>query len=66
MTLIVSVPIHAIETIKSDLMNLKKNPKTIITQIGGNDLCEKETSVEKVSNDYATLVAETKTKFSKF
>ena len=49
-----------IETIKSDLMNLKKNPKAIITQVGGNDLCEKETSV---SNDYATLVAETKTKF---
>ena len=44
-------------------MNLKNNPKTIITQVGGNDLCEKETSVEKVSNDYDTLVAETKTKF---
>ena len=44
-------------------MILKKNQKA--TQVGGNNLCEIETSVEKALNDFATqvLVAETKAIF---
>ena len=49
-----------IETIKSDLMSLKKNPETNITKLGGNDLVSCKPILEKYLLIIRPFCAETK------
>lgn len=57
------IPGGHIKDVKECVRNLKVKPKTIVTQIGGNDLSNENTDVEQVSTDYTTLLTEIKTKF---
>ena len=52
-----------IDNVKADIKDLSFVPKTIITQIGGNDLDRADASVEQITSDYAVLFTEVKDKF---
>ena len=47
----------------SSSLNAVQSSKTIITQIGGNDLDRADTSVEQITSDYAVQFTEVKDKF---
>ena len=52
-----------IKDVKDDLQKLKNKPKAIMTQVGGNDLCAVDATVDDVSAEYSILLTETKAKF---
>ena len=52
-----------IDDVKETIKNLDFTPKTIITQVGGNDLDKQDSSVETVTGAYATMLTETRDKF---
>ena len=52
-----------INDVKETIKRLDFIPKTIVTQIGGNDLDDDETSVESVSASYVTMLTEAKERF---
>ena len=51
------------EDIKSVIKNVDFSPHTIITHIGGNDLSNKEKTVETICDQYAEMITEAKMKF---
>jgi lysophospholipase L1-like esterase len=52
-----------IRDIKADLKDLNFTPKTIITYVGGNDLMDKNKSVEDVTGEHVLMLTEAKSKF---
>ena len=51
--------ISVISDVKETIKMLDFNPKTIITQIGGNDLENKDETVESVIEKYVTMLSAT-------
>ena len=52
-----------IDDVKANIQSIKYQPRNIITQIGGNDLNEDNSTVENVTSKYELLLTETKKKF---
>ena len=52
-----------VKDVKNQMGKLNFTPKTIITQIGGNDISKNENTVESVSEEYAELLSETKVRY---
>ena len=52
-----------IDDVKANIQSIKYQPRNIITQIGGNDLDEVNSTVENVTSKYELLLTETKKKF---
>ena len=52
-----------VNDIKEHIKSLITYPKTLITQVGGNDLDNETVTVDEVVSDYAVLITEAKTKF---
>ena len=59
---VTSISGGVISDVKETIKKLDFNPKTIITQIGGNDLENKDETVESVTEKYVTMLTETKEK----
>jgi lysophospholipase L1-like esterase len=51
-----------VKDVKQDIESLKIKPKTIITQVGGNDVDSSNASVEDVVSEYAMALTQTKAK----
>ena len=52
-----------IDDMKKDIDEIQGSPKNIVTQIGGNDLEDENTTVEELTSQYEVLITEAKKKF---
>ena len=57
------LPGGCIKDVKDEISNMYFKPNVIITQMGGNDVAKENATIEYVTEEYASLVTEVKTKF---
>lgn len=57
-----SIPGGKIKDVSEDIRKLTHRPKTVVIQIGGNDICSENATVDNVSTEYVALLTEVKDK----